>query len=84
MKKGGAVVMMMALICSIGSGVVCDLLILFELMQTEKPPLQALPLMNIFFGKLIGNFNDYFLPNSTTTKDAFQKTVNENRSVAFP
>lgn len=82
MKKGGAIVVLMALICSLASGVVCDLLILFEWMQTD--PLQALPLMNIFFGKLIGSFNDYFRPNSTTTKASFKKAVNENRSVAFP
>lgn len=39
--------------------------------------------MNIFFGKLIGSFNDYFLPNSTTTKHSFMQTVNKNRLVAF-
>lgn len=82
MKKGGAIVMLMALICSMGSGVVCVLLILLN--GCKLTPLQALPLMNIFFGKLIGSFNDYFLPNSTTTKESFQKAVNQNRSVAFP
>ncbi|KAL5357214.1 P-loop containing nucleoside triphosphate hydrolase protein [Aspergillus floccosus] len=38
----------------------------------------ALPLLNIFFGKLIGSFNEFFLPDSTLSKDEFQRSVNQN------
>ncbi|KIX01112.1 uncharacterized protein Z518_10178 [Rhinocladiella mackenziei CBS 650.93] len=37
----------------------------------------ALPLMNIVFGHLVGNFNDYFLPNSSVTEGEFKSTVNQ-------
>ncbi|CZS91522.1 probable leptomycin B resistance protein pmd1 [Rhynchosporium agropyri] len=36
----------------------------------------TLPLMNIVFGKLVGNFSNYFIPGSTTTKKEFQDTIN--------
>ncbi|TGO92120.1 hypothetical protein BPOR_0010g00320 [Botrytis porri] len=36
----------------------------------------TLPLMNIVFGKLVGNFSDYFLPGTTTTKAQFTSTIN--------
>ncbi|CAD6441632.1 6175a0f8-118b-4c5d-b66e-b6f1a58887c9 [Sclerotinia trifoliorum] len=36
----------------------------------------TLPLMNIVFGKLVGNFSDYFLPGTTTTKAEFTSTIN--------
>ncbi|KAF7906504.1 hypothetical protein EAF00_000783 [Botryotinia globosa] len=36
----------------------------------------TLPLMNIVFGKLVGNFSDYFVPGTTTTKAEFTSTIN--------
>lgn len=38
----------------------------------------ALPLMNIIFGKLVGNFNNYFIPGSGVTEAEFKRTVNRN------
>jgi ATP-binding cassette subfamily B (MDR/TAP) protein 1 len=38
----------------------------------------ALPLMNIFFGKLVGSFNGYFTPNGGVTKSEFKSSVNRN------
>ncbi|EXJ60037.1 hypothetical protein A1O7_04186 [Cladophialophora yegresii CBS 114405] len=35
------------------------------------------PLMNIIFGHLAQNFNDYFLPNSTTKESSFKAAVNK-------
>ena len=37
-----------------------------------------LPLMNIFFGKLVGNFNGYFIPNGGVTKAEFKHSVSMN------
>ncbi|KAF2451027.1 leptomycin B resistance protein pmd1 [Karstenula rhodostoma CBS 690.94] len=37
----------------------------------------AMPLMNIVFGQLVGHFTDYFLPNSTVTKQEFMSEVNK-------
>ncbi|KAJ4353573.1 ABC-type transporter tr06 [Didymosphaeria variabile] len=37
----------------------------------------AMPLMNIVFGQLVGHFTDYFLPNTTVTKQQFQSVVNK-------
>ncbi|KAF2639503.1 P-loop containing nucleoside triphosphate hydrolase protein [Massarina eburnea CBS 473.64] len=37
----------------------------------------ALPLMNIT-GQLVGNFTEYFVPNSTITRQEFQASVNQN------
>ncbi|KAL5423339.1 ABC-type transporter tr06 [Paraphaeosphaeria minitans] len=37
----------------------------------------AMPLMNIVFGQLVGHFTDYFLPNSTVTKQEFMAEVNK-------
>jgi ATP-binding cassette, subfamily B (MDR/TAP), member 1 len=33
--------------------------------------------MNVVFGHLVGNFGSYFIPNSTTTKAEFTKSVNQ-------
>lgn len=44
------------------------------LMKSE----QALPLMNIVFGQLVGDFNGYFIPNSTVTEAQFKSSVNKN------
>ena len=38
----------------------------------------ALPLMNVVFGRLVGNFNSYFIPGSTTSKSDFLASVNQN------
>ena len=56
-----------------------------------------MPLMNVVFGKdmnhlfhknfltsignLVGSFTGYFIPNSTVTKQEFQKAVNQNAYV---
>lgn len=37
--------------------------------------------MNIVFGKLVGDFNDYFIPNSTVTEGQFKSSVNTQSSV---
>ncbi|KAF2623306.1 leptomycin B resistance protein pmd1 [Macroventuria anomochaeta] len=36
----------------------------------------AYPLMNIVFGQLVGNFTNYFLPDTTVTRDEFQADIN--------
>ncbi|KAJ5520708.1 ABC transporter integral membrane type 1 [Penicillium fimorum] len=41
----------------------------------------ALPLMNIVFGQLVGNFNEYFIPGSGITEQSFKSSVNQNSSV---
>ncbi|KAJ5593123.1 hypothetical protein N7537_010027 [Penicillium hordei] len=38
----------------------------------------ALPLMNIVFGQLVGNFNEYFIPGSGITEQSFKSSVNQN------
>lgn len=38
----------------------------------------AMPLMNIVFGKLVGNFANYFIPGTNVTKAEFQASVNKN------
>ncbi|CAI7648531.1 unnamed protein product [Penicillium glandicola] len=38
----------------------------------------ALPLMNIVFGKLVGNFNQYFVPGSGITENSFKSSVNQD------
>ncbi|GAB1198304.1 hypothetical protein APSETT444_007619 [Aspergillus pseudonomiae] len=50
------VVLGMALICSIGSGV-------------------PLPLMNIVFGKMVGEFNGYFIPGTSVTEAQFKSSL---------
>lgn len=37
--------------------------------------------MNIVFGQLVGDFNGYFLPNTTVTESRFKASVNKNSSV---
>ncbi|KAF2683953.1 leptomycin B resistance protein pmd1 [Lentithecium fluviatile CBS 122367] len=37
----------------------------------------AMPLMNIVFGQLVDAFTDYFLPDTTITKQEFQASINE-------
>ena len=38
--------------------------------------------MNIIFGRLIGAFSEYFVPQTTVTEEAFKATVNKNRQVS--
>nr|A0A348AXX9.1 RecName: Full=ABC-type transporter TR06; AltName: Full=KK-1 biosynthesis cluster protein 6 [Curvularia clavata]BBC83962.1 P-loop containing nucleoside triphosphate hydrolase protein [Curvularia clavata] len=37
----------------------------------------AMPLMNIVFGKLVGNFTDYFIPGSNVTRQEFEAEINK-------
>ena len=37
-----------------------------------------LPLMNIFFGNLVGSFNGFFIPGSGVTKSEFKSSINRN------
>ncbi|KAF9891494.1 hypothetical protein FE257_003961 [Aspergillus nanangensis] len=53
-------VLVLALICSIGSGV-------------------PLPLMNIVFGNLVGEFNGYFIPGTTVTEAQFKASISRLR-----
>lgn len=39
---------------------------------------QTLPIMNIVFGKLVGEFTGYFVPGSTVTESRFKAAVNKN------
>ncbi|KAF2713122.1 P-loop containing nucleoside triphosphate hydrolase protein [Pleomassaria siparia CBS 279.74] len=43
----------------------------------------AMPLMNVVLGNLVGNFTNYFTPNSTVTKQEFQKAVNQQALYIF-
>lgn len=38
----------------------------------------ALPLMNIVFGNLVGDFNGYFIPGSGVTEDRFKASIAKN------
>ncbi|KAF1996643.1 leptomycin B resistance protein pmd1 [Amniculicola lignicola CBS 123094] len=38
----------------------------------------AMPLMNIVFGQLVGDFANYFIPGNNVTKQEFQAAVNKN------
>jgi ABC-type multidrug transport system fused ATPase/permease subunit len=42
---------------------------------------KALPLMNIVFGNLAGEFNRYFMPGAEVSEQAFKASVNRNRYV---
>ncbi|GAB1202422.1 hypothetical protein APSETT445_001037 [Aspergillus pseudonomiae] len=42
---------------------------------------KALPLMNIVFGNLTGDFNRYFTSSDSLNEDAFRASVNKNRQV---
>ncbi|KAF9693236.1 hypothetical protein EKO04_008646 [Ascochyta lentis] len=37
----------------------------------------AMPLMNVVFGQLVGNFTNYFVPGTSVTKDEFQADINK-------
>ena len=43
----------------------------------------ALPLMNVVFGRLVGDFNAYFIPGSGVTKGEFLAAVNRNALYIF-
>lgn len=77
-------VLMVALICSMASGVVSWLCFGSSIAKNQKKVLigpQPLPIMNIVFGELVGSFSDYFLPDSTTTESEFKASVSRLRSV---
>ncbi|KAL3449166.1 P-loop containing nucleoside triphosphate hydrolase protein [Aspergillus insuetus] len=38
----------------------------------------TLPLMNIIFGELVGDFNEYFIPGSDTTEEEFKDAVSRS------
>jgi hypothetical protein len=40
---------------------------------------QTLPLMNVVFGNLVGDFNAYFIPDSGVTESQFNSAVSKNR-----
>ncbi|KAJ6043575.1 hypothetical protein N7460_004930 [Penicillium canescens] len=39
----------------------------------------ALPLMNIVFGKLVGDFNQYFIPGAAPSEQTFKSSINQSR-----
>ncbi|KAK0822264.1 hypothetical protein LTR03_018257, partial [Friedmanniomyces endolithicus] len=39
----------------------------------------ALPLMNIIFGKIVGDFNSYSLPDTAVNEDTFRSSINKSR-----
>ncbi|KAI1802800.1 P-loop containing nucleoside triphosphate hydrolase protein [Daldinia bambusicola] len=43
----------------------------------------TLPLMNVVFGALVGDFNGYFLPVPTKTEDEFRASLNRNALYIF-
>ena len=43
---------------------------------------QALPLMNIVFGSLVGDFNQYFIPGAAPSEEAFKASINKSRRVS--
>jgi hypothetical protein len=40
---------------------------------------QALPLMNIVFGKLVGDFNNYFVPGAAPSEETFKASISQSR-----
>jgi hypothetical protein len=44
----------------------------------------AMPLMFLVFGRLVGNFTEYFVPFSKMSKAEFMSIVNKNASVKPP
>ncbi|KAJ5543599.1 hypothetical protein N7461_009602 [Penicillium sp. DV-2018c] len=38
----------------------------------------ALPLMNIVFGKLVGDFNQYFVPGAAPSEETFKASINQS------
>jgi ATP-binding cassette subfamily B (MDR/TAP) protein 1 len=41
----------------------------------------AMPLMFLIFGRLVGDFTDYFTPSTTVTKEKFLNGINRNAYV---
>lgn len=39
--------------------------------------------MNIVFGELVGDFNNYFVPGNDVSEDSFKSTVNKNSLYIF-
>ena len=75
-RNYGYIAMIFGLICAMGSGVVC---LAYCSHWSSWPAGQALPLMNIVFGKLVGDFNQYFVPESGLDKQTFKNSVNKSR-----
>jgi hypothetical protein len=46
--------------------------------RDESSLTQALPLMNIIFGRLVGDFTQYFIPGTGMTKEKFLGAVARN------
>jgi ATP-binding cassette subfamily B (MDR/TAP) protein 1 len=55
-----------------------DRLMLTAAVTTAAGSGVTLPLLNIVFGRLVGHFNDFFIPGSGVTKQQFLKVVNQN------
>ena len=41
----------------------------------------AMPLMFLVFGRLVGDFTDYFTPFTTVTKERFMNSINQSAYV---
>jgi hypothetical protein len=48
-------------------------------MEAKNGRAQPLPLMNIVFGGLVGEFSSYFTPGTSTTEAEFKKSVSRLR-----
>ncbi|CAI6334085.1 unnamed protein product [Periconia digitata] len=55
-----------------------DYLLIFMCMLTSIGSGVAFPLMNVVFGQLVGDFTNYFMPNTTVTRQEFQASVNSS------
>jgi ATP-binding cassette subfamily B (MDR/TAP) protein 1 len=73
--------MILGLICALGSGIVRLVADRFQSNKTTDKYNQALPLMNIVFGQLVGDFNQYFVPGSGLSEQTFRSEVNKSRQV---
>lgn len=64
-------------------GTKLDVFLMLVSMLTSIGAGITMPLMNIVLGALVSDFTGYFLPNTTVTKQQFQKTVNKNALMIF-
>lgn len=77
-SHGGIYIMILGLVCAMASGIVRWERI-SRCIQDPLMKFQALPLMNIVFGQLVGSFNEYFIPGSGITEQSFKSSVNQDR-----
>ncbi|CAG8952578.1 hypothetical protein HYFRA_00009684 [Hymenoscyphus fraxineus] len=63
-----------AIVTQIGTGAVCSNRFRAS---SHSNRTQTLPLMNIIFGSLVGDFNNYFVPGSGVTRQQFNKSLNK-------